>query len=378
MRDYIKFGCKECGSPHVREKNGKLHCVSCGTWFEKNVETDEERDARILYLSRLDDAEKLLRMSPPRFDDAEDHFKDFIRFYPNYSDGYWGLVRARYGIKYEEDVSGKEIPSCYKSSYEDFREDSDFKRAIKFSENEKIRKGYKQMAELIAEECKEWRKECEKEKYDIFISFKATEDDGVTSTRDLEELKELYTHLLTLGYKVFFSPMSMINKGGKHYDPYILNALQSAKMMIVYGSKPEYFTATWVENEWTRYLKMMSDGKKQKGSCIVAFKGFNANELPVGLRRLQAMDAGHKEFYLELVEKIDEILKKGEKAKNYSSHDQEISKKSEQARKLLLETELSLREISEQLGFSEHNNFNRFFKRMEGLCPGIFRASRGK
>lgn len=54
------------------------------------------------------------------------------------------------------------------------------------------------------------------------------------------------------------------------------------------------------------------------------------------------------------------------------------TKKSEQARKLLLETELSLREISEQLGFSEHNNFNRFFKRMEGLCPGIFRASRGK
>ena len=110
MRDYIKFGCKECGSPHVREKNGKLHCVSCGTWFEKNVETDEERDARILYLSRLDDAEKLLRMSPPRFDDAEDHFKDFIRFYPNYSDGYWGLVRARYGIKYEVDTNGKTVP----------------------------------------------------------------------------------------------------------------------------------------------------------------------------------------------------------------------------------------------------------------------------
>lgn len=53
-------------------------------------------------------------------------------------------------------------------------------------------------------------------------------------------------------------------------------------------------------------------------------------------------------------------------------------RKKEQARRLLLETELSLHEISESLGFSEHNNFNRFFKRMEGLTPGIFRASRGK
>ena len=53
-------------------------------------------------------------------------------------------------------------------------------------------------------------------------------------------------------------------------------------------------------------------------------------------------------------------------------------RKNEQARKLLLETELTLREISESIGFSEHNNFNRFFKRMEGLSPGVFRKSRGK
>ena len=99
MKDLIKFGCKECGSPHVRERDGKLFCVSCGAWFEKNVETNEERDARVLYLTRLDRAEELLSMSPPRFDDAEDHFREFIKHYPNQSDGYWGLVRARYGIK---------------------------------------------------------------------------------------------------------------------------------------------------------------------------------------------------------------------------------------------------------------------------------------
>ena len=314
MERRIKFGGKECGSPHLKEKSGKLYCTTCGAVFDKDTETNEERDARILYLSRLDGAEKKLRMSPPRFDDAEDEFRDFINHYPQNSDGYWGLVRARYGIKYEKDISGKEIPSCYKSNYEDFRSDSDFLKALKLSENEKIQKSYKDMAELIAEECEEWRKECEKERYDIFISFKATEDNGVTPTPDPEELKELYTHLLTLGYKVFFSPMSMINKTGKYYDPYILNALQTAKVMIVYGSKPEYFTATWVQNEWERYLRMVSDGKKKKGSCLVAYKNFSPNELPHDLRKLQAIDAGQKIFYHWLIEKIKDVLENGDLA----------------------------------------------------------------
>ena len=52
--------------------------------------------------------------------------------------------------------------------------------------------------------------------------------------------------------------------------------------------------------------------------------------------------------------------------------------KAKQARKLLLETDYSLQQISEMLGFSEHNNFNRFFKRLEGMPPGLFRLSKGK
>ena len=119
MSSMKNFGCKTCGSYHVRERDGKLYCVSCGAVFALESETKEQRDARILFLARLDDAEKCLRISPPRFDDAEDMYRDFIKQYPDSSDGYWGLVRARYGIKYEIDIDGSEIPTCYMSSYED-------------------------------------------------------------------------------------------------------------------------------------------------------------------------------------------------------------------------------------------------------------------
>ncbi len=49
-----------------------------------------------------------------------------------------------------------------------------------------------------------------------------------------------------------------------------------------------------------------------------------------------------------------------------------------QAKKLLTESDMTLDQISETLGFSCHNNFNRFFKRVEGLPPGVFRHSKGK
>jgi YesN/AraC family two-component response regulator len=52
--------------------------------------------------------------------------------------------------------------------------------------------------------------------------------------------------------------------------------------------------------------------------------------------------------------------------------------KSEKAKKLLLDTDLSIYEISYKLGFDDCNNFNRFFKRVEGMPPGVFRNAKGK
>ncbi len=49
-----------------------------------------------------------------------------------------------------------------------------------------------------------------------------------------------------------------------------------------------------------------------------------------------------------------------------------------QAKKLLIESDMTLEQISDVLGFSDHNNFGRFFKRVEGLPPGVFRHSKGK
>ena len=272
--------CEICGGAEFVEKNGLLVCIHCDANYPKHIEESEEaKEARILRISRLDDAEKELRMSPPHFDVAEDKFLELVRQYPEWSVGYWGVVRAKYGIKYELDMDEKAIPSCYKSSYEDFRNDTYFKKAIELAETNEIKTKYQSEGDRIAQTCKEWRETASRFDYDIFISFKASENGE--ETRDAREMQNLYTYLTEQGYKVFFSPVSMRSIIGKaDWDAYIFNALEKAKIMILYGSNVEYFTTTWVENEWTRYLRMVERGTKNADSLIVAYENFDANSLP--------------------------------------------------------------------------------------------------
>ena len=69
------------------------------------------------------------------------------------------------------------------------------------------------------------------------------------------------------------------DKLGTAYEPYIFATLNSAKVMVVFGTKPEYFNAVWVKNEWPRYIAPVknSGGKKRK---IPAYKNMNPYDLP--------------------------------------------------------------------------------------------------
>lgn len=309
--DYKGLICEICGGAEFVEKSNMLVCIHCDATYHKQVEeeTDEEKEARILRVSRYDDAEKELRMSPPHFDMAEDKFSELIKQYPSWSAGYWGVLRAKYGIKYEIDFDGKTIPSCYKSSYEDFREDIYFKKAIKYAETAEIKAKYQSEGDRIAQTCKEWREKAKAFDYDIFISFKASEDGK--ETKDLREMQNLYTYLTEQGYKVFFSPVSMRSVvGKKDWDAYIFNALEKASVMILYGSNVDYFSTTWIENEWTRYLRMIGKGFKNPDSLIVTYDGVDPNALPRQLRKLQALNAAEKTFYITLADRLKDIFAK--------------------------------------------------------------------
>ena len=307
--------CQVCGGT-LKNNGTHYKCLFCGTEYRVDASmSKEETDAYFRKLNAFENAERDLSVSPPRFDDAESEFELIVQKYPDWSAGYWGLVRAKFGIKFERDLSGKAVPSCYKSTYEDFRDTDEYKKAIALAETPELRQSYEKMAEYIARVAKEWRAEAQKYDYDVFISFKASSDADGSETRDAREMHKLYDLLRDKGYRVFFSPVTLITDGvvGKGSEPYIFNALDKAQTLIVYGSRKEYFSSTWVQNEWQRYLRAVKAGKKEKDSLIVLYEGFNPKELPQGLRRIQGIEYGIS-AYPAVLSALERVFRNREEA----------------------------------------------------------------
>ena len=274
--------CNICGA-NYEYRDGKWRCPACGAYKPEEISGEEET---LLY-----NAAQKLRLCA--FDDAEELYRDITVQYPKNSRGYWGLVLAKYGIKYEKDYDGKMVPSCYAASYESIFGDENYKKALQYADKNN-RAYYEAQAKRIDVIRREWVEKAEREEpYDIFLSYKDSDkENGVERTDDSRDAYELYSKLKEKGYRVFYSRESLAGKEGEKFEPYIFNALNTAQVMIVYGTKPEYIESTWVKNEWMRYYKRIERGEKQKNSLILAYKGFNPSKLPKPLCDIQGIDLG--------------------------------------------------------------------------------------
>lgn len=121
---------------------------------------------------------------------------------------------------------------------------------------------------------------------------------------------DIYHQLTQEGFKVFYAAITLEDKLGQEYEPYIFAALNSAKVMLVIGSKPEYFTAVWVKNEWSRYLKLMKADRSKL--LIPCYKDMDAYELPEEFAHLQAQDMGKIGFINDIVRGIKKVINKDE------------------------------------------------------------------
>ena len=290
--------CNNCGGDY-EYRHGKWICRACGSYKPEELSNEE---VTLLYT-----AFQNLRLA--KFSEAELEFDDIIQKYPKNPSGYWGRLLSKYGIKYEEDFDGRRIPTCYATSIESVVDDKNYLKAVEFAD-EDTKAYYQKQAEYIERVRKEWVEKARKEKpYDIFISYKESDiPNGIDRTQDSIAAQELYIHLTEQGYRVFFSRESLRDKVGEKYEPYIFNAISTAKVMLVYGSSPEYITSTWVKNEWTRYEKKIEAGEKKPNSLLVACDGFSPSELPSVLSSKQCFNANDRRFYFDLTEAVDKII----------------------------------------------------------------------
>lgn len=255
------------------------------------------------------------------FDKALATYEDILREDNSDADAHWGLVLSKFGIEYVLDPKTQERkPTCHRTQTQSILSDPDYLAAIQYSDIE-ARKVIENEAKRINDiQTKILEISQKEEPYDIFICYKETDELG-NRTEDSTLAQEIYYELKKKGYRVFFARKTLESKLGTEYEPIIFAALNSAKVMIVVGTKAEYFNAVWVKNEWSRFIHMSKDAHK---TIIPAYRGISPYELPAELSSLQSQDMSKIGFMQDLSDGIErcmrgEIKKQNEVVANYGT-----------------------------------------------------------
>ncbi len=293
------FKCKLCGGAlEIKVGDSVAVCEYCNTKQTLPRLDDDKR-------TQLYDRANYFRREN-EFDKAMGIYEMILSEDKEDCESYWGIVLCRYGIEYVEDPrTHKRIPTVNRAQFTSILEDEDYKNAIKYADAlqkeiyeseatviDKIQKG------ILAISQKE-------EPFDVFICYKETDPLG-NRTRDSVYAQDIYTALTKEGYKVFFSRITLEDKLGSAYEPYIFAALNSAKVMLVVGTSKENFEAVWVKNEWSRFVSLIKSGKEK--TLIPVYKDISPYEMPEEFQYLQSQDMAKIGFTQDLVRGVSKIV----------------------------------------------------------------------
>ena len=300
------FKCKMCsGNLEVTEGMTVCECEYCGT---KQTVPKTRDDV----MSNLFNRANNLRIKC-EFDKAQEIYDKIVASDPSESEAYWGIVLCKYGIEYVEDpATYKKVPTCHRTQLESVMTDVDYLAAVEHADVVQ-RSVYEEEARAIDKLQKDILEIVHKEQpFDVFICYKETDESG-KRTNDSVIANDIYHQLTMEGFKVFYAAITLEDKLGQEYEPYIFAALNSAKVMLVIGSKPEYFNAVWVKNEWSRYMKLMKSDRSKL--LIPCYKDMDAYDLPEDFSHLQAQDMSKIGFINDVIRGIKKIIVKEEAPK---------------------------------------------------------------
>lgn len=295
------FKCKMCGGDiEVVEGTNIGKCLYCkSTMTLPSVDNEK--------LLNLYNRANNLRLSN-EFDKAYGIYETILEIDENQLEAHWGLILCRYGVEYVDDPkTKKKMITCHRTKYESVLTDPDYKIIISKAYGEALNI-YKEEAKTISNiQKKALEISNNEEDYDIFICYKEGDKDG-DRTPDSVIAQDIYNKLTDLNYKVFFARITLADKLGEEYEPYIFSALNSSKVMLVVGTNAENLNSVWVKNEWSRYLDLIKNKKKKV--LIPVYSKMDAYELPEEFSMLQALCIDKVGSMQDLITAVGKIINK--------------------------------------------------------------------
>ena len=297
------FKCKICGGGlDISPEMSVGTCQYCGSVMTLPKLNDDKRAA-------LYERANTCRLAGD-YDRALGIYETILSEDPSDAEAWWSLALCAYGVEYVEDPkTGARLPTCNRTHTLSVFDNRDYREALARAEGE-ARALYEEEAGTIdAIQRGILEISSKEEPFDVFICYKETDERG-RRTPDSVIAQDLYDELTEKGYRVFLARITLEKKLGEAYEPYIYAALNSAGVMVAIGTRPEYFDAAWVKNEWSRYLALIRGGAKK--TLIPAYKGMDPKDLPPEFARLQAQNMDNLGFMQDLARGIQKILPKAE------------------------------------------------------------------
>ena len=291
--------CKMCGGDMVISDNKTYGtCEYCGSQMTLPKIDDDQRAAafnRGNHFRRIGEFDKALQV-----------YERIVREDENDAEAHWCCALSRFGIEYVKDPATYEyLPTCHRASFDNFLEDIDYLAAVEHSDGV-TRIQYQKDGAKIAEVQRGILAASQNEKpYDVFLCYKETDEKG-ERTVDSVLAQEIYYQLTDQGRRVFFSRITLEDKAGTEYEPYIFAALNSAKVMVVVGTCAENLNAVWVKNEWSRFLAMMKHDRSKL--LLPCYRDMDPYDMPQELSILQSYDMSRIGFIQDLIRGIGKVL----------------------------------------------------------------------
>ncbi len=298
--------CKMCGGNlEFIDSDSVCECDHCGRRQTIPQINDEKK------LSLFNRANQL--RADCDFDKASNVYEALISEFPSEAEAYWGLVLCKFGIEYVDDpLTHNKIPTCHRSSFNSVFDDEDYKATI---ENASV--SARLLYEAEAKQIEEIRLGIldiseKEEPYDVFICFKEHDKFGDRTPESIMA-QEIYEILTDKGYKVFFSRITLEDILGKEYEPYIFAALNSAKVMLAFGTSAEHYNSVWVKNEWSRFLQLIASGHKK--TLIPCYADMEIEDMPAGFSKRQAQNMAKLGWQQDLIRGIEKLIPREEAPK---------------------------------------------------------------
>lgn len=291
--------CKMCGGDIELSPDKTFGtCDSCGSTMTFPKVDDEQR------ANMFNRGNHFRRTG--EFDKALAVYERIVQEDDTDAEAHWCCALCRFGIEYVEDpVTFEYLPTCHRASFDSFLEDIDYLAAVEHSDGITRRQYQKDAAKIAEVQRGILATSQSEEPFDVFICYKESENDG-NRTRDSLLAQEIYYQLTEQGRRVFFSRITLEDKAGTEYEPYIFAALNSAKVMIVVTTSAEHVNSVWVKNEWSRFLSLMR--KDRSKLLLPCYRDMDPYDLPEALSVLQSYDMSKIGFIQDLIRGVNKVL----------------------------------------------------------------------